>query len=252
MSQFFSLEESARRYDLYRPAVHDVALGWLRACVGDKRFNSGIDIGCGTGQSTTPLTEVCDNVVGIDCSAEMLKHAEIRGVNTRLIPCEELEEGSQFDLISCCMAFHWFDTAKAIQAFKRISAPGATWLIYSFAFQGHATNVDFNSWFKDFYLKEYPSPPRNRTFGVMPTDDAEIQRLAQEQGVLSVEFTPEQLVGYFTTQSNIEVAVKNGADYEAISASLLGQIERFDLSSPFEYFFSYAIYKFTSSSVRHH
>ena len=61
--------------------------------------------------------------------------------------------------------------------------------------------------------------------------------VVEEKGALPVEFTPRDLVGYFTTQSNVEAAVKNGADYEAVTTSLLNQIEHFDLSGHFEYFY---------------
>ena len=59
MNQFFSLKEAAYRYDRFRPQVHNIVVDWLAKCFGTKRWRHGIDIACGTGDSTVPLLQIC-------------------------------------------------------------------------------------------------------------------------------------------------------------------------------------------------
>jgi SAM-dependent methyltransferase len=243
MNQFFSLQEAARRYDQFRPKTHNVVVDWLADCFGTRRWKRGIDIACGTGDSTVPLLQICDRVIGIDSSPEMLRFAESKGLTTRVASYDELDEEGTYDLISTCMAFHWFDPAKALAVYKRISSPGATWIIYNFAFGGHESSDEVNGWFREYYLKTYPSPPRNRSALVIPDDDAQIELLKQQKGVIPIEFTPESLVGYLSTQSNIEAAVKDGGSYDAICDDLLNRIGALDISGHFRYRYTYGIYQ---------
>lgn len=242
MNRFFSLEEAARRYDQFRPTAHAIVLDWLGRCFGAKRWENDIDIACGTGHSTIPLLQICDNVLGIDSSPEMLRLADSKGLATRLASYDELDEMGNYDLVSTCMAFHWFDPVEALAVYKRISSPGAAWVIYDFAFGGHESSEEFNEWFLECYLKTYPTPPRSKPAPVIPDDDAQIELVQHERGVIPIEFTPEGLVGYLSTQSNMEAAVKDGSSYDSICKSLLSQVGAIDIAGHFKYRYTYGIY----------
>jgi hypothetical protein len=149
----------------------------------------------------------------------------------------------RFDLITTCMAFHWFDGSLAIPAYKAASTPGAIWLIYNFAFGGHTTSEPFNQWFYSTYLKSYPSPPRNKTRDVTPEGDMELRQIAREQGWLPIQFTARSLAAYFTTQSNVELALKNGADLGEVTQHLTDTLSVMDLSGDFKYAYTYEIYQ---------
>jgi hypothetical protein len=69
------LEEAAVRYDRYRPKVHSI-------------------------DSTLPLLQICDAVIGIDSSPEMLRFAEEKGLATRVASYDALDEEGAYDLIS--------------------------------------------------------------------------------------------------------------------------------------------------------
>jgi ubiquinone/menaquinone biosynthesis C-methylase UbiE len=94
------LEEAAVRYDRYRPKVHSIVLDWLSDCFGRRRWKNGIDVACGTGDSTLPLLQICDAVIGIDSSPEMLRFAEEKGLATRVASYDALDEEGAYDLIS--------------------------------------------------------------------------------------------------------------------------------------------------------
>jgi ubiquinone/menaquinone biosynthesis C-methylase UbiE len=60
---------TAFHYVSYRPPLH---FNILKKAIGKASYHSGLDIGCGTGQSSIALSDFCNRVVGIDSSSEML------------------------------------------------------------------------------------------------------------------------------------------------------------------------------------
>ncbi len=243
MTQYFTDINAGERYASYRPKVQQVLLKWLEIHLPGRIFDRAVDVACGTGDSMIPLKNICNDVIGIDSASEMLEIARSRGLKVEQADYLSLANYGQFDLISTCMAFHWFDSAKAFASYKQASTPGAIWLIYNFAFGGHTTSEEFNCWFYQEYLKEYPSPPRNKSSNVNPEADPEIHLLASDQGWLPIDFTKESLVGYLTTQSNIEEALRQGRPLEEIKAFLRKQLDQIDLSGDFKYAFTYEIFE---------
>jgi SAM-dependent methyltransferase len=98
------------------------------------RPNLALDLACGPGVFTRPLSKVCRNlVVGLDLSWPMLRHArEIAGQeqNSRVL----FMRGSAFSLpfadsafpyVNCCGALHLFDRpAAALAEISRVLSPG--------------------------------------------------------------------------------------------------------------------------------
>ncbi len=247
MAQYFTEAEAGERYAVYRPKVHHVALQWLEQAIPGKRYRRALDVACGTGDSTLPLNEIADEVLGIDSSDEMLNAARQRGLNVHRADYIDLAPYGRFDLISTCMAFHWFDAEAAIASYKAASNQDAVWLIYNFAFGGHSASDDFNQWFRQSYLKNYPSPPRGKSSNVSPDSDPELQLLKKDQGWLPVEFSKEDLFGYLSTQSNIEHQLRNGVALGDLCERIVSQLEQLDTSGAFKYVYTYEILRYTGS-----
>jgi|GEM_PF-6529623 len=247
MKQYFTSHESGNRYNKYRPKVHDVIIDWLETCCPARRFEKGIDIACGTGDSLKPLLQLCNDVTGIDSSEEMLSIALRHGLPVAKGDYRGIAGLGTFDLLSTCMAFHWFDPDLAFTAYKAASNDGAIWLIYNFALGGHQTSASFNEWYFETYMKEHPSPPRNSTTAAIPAKDKSVRLVKQDKGWLPIELTREALVGYLSTQSNIEQAVRSGNSIEDICSDLLLQLSRINFSKNFKYNFSYEIYEYNGN-----
>lgn len=247
MPNFFSTTEAARYYDQYRPRVHGVVLEWLSEALGQTNFSRAVDVACGTGHSSLPLRSVSRDLVCIDSSRAMLDFAENAGLNVHLGTFNLLESLGKFDLLSTCMAFHWFDPEEAIRVYKTVSNPGAIWLIYNFGFLGHTENRDFNRWLKLEYLERYPSPPRNKFSGVVPRDDKDLACVSEGRGRIPIEFDRDALVGYFLTQSNIEAAVQGGRSYSEIESELSISLGNFELGGDFDYGFTFELYRYVGS-----
>lgn len=101
-----------------------------------------IDLGCGPGQSSWPLLEEFDQVLGIDPGENMVRLArsalvdlenkqkkKYEKVEYRVGQAEELDdvvqEGSA-DLVIAGTAAHWFDYDRLWPQLERITRPGAT------------------------------------------------------------------------------------------------------------------------------
>lgn len=245
---FFSLEEAAARYNEYRPKVHDVIKTWLEEAGCNNDFSRGLDVACGTGDSTLPLMALCDEVIGIDISEAMLKYANEKSISTALMSYQHAFELGKFDLISTCMAFHWFDLEEAIEAYKAASQNGAVWLIYNFSFGGSDSSEAFNWWLINYYFKHYPTPHRNSQVANIQYEQG-ITKLADGKGTLPISMSVERLIKYLTTQSNVEVQVKAGKAYEEIERELMEQITPFGLNSHFSYKYTYEIYRYDSHDL---
>jgi len=174
-----------------------------------------LDVACGTGQSCVALRALAKRIVGVDTSPEMLAEAPVDSAIEYLeAPAEELPfpDGS-FDLITVSSAFHWFDREKFLCEAKRL-LPNSGWLIvYENNFGGGRMKgcPEFGEWFREAYIKEFPTPPRHRKPFTEEDAQAAGFRFANRQRYSNdVTFTVEGLTHYLTTQSNIIAAVEGG------------------------------------------
>ena len=68
--------------------------------------------------------------------------------------------------------------------------------------------------------------------------------VASEQGWLPIKFTRDSLVGYLTTQSNVEAALNRGESLEGISAALHADLSGMDLGGQFRYHYHYELVQY--------
>lgn len=122
---------TAAHYSAYRPPLHEVI---LKKCLGDRRFGYSLDIGCGTGSSTIPLTHFCDRVVGIDPSREMLqKAAHHQQVVYTSFNGRDLEfDDTLFDLITFAGSIVYAKSQRMLDETIRVARPSAIILLYDF------------------------------------------------------------------------------------------------------------------------
>lgn len=211
MNHFLSTETAAR-YHRFRPKIHGVIVDWVASATSGRRFRRALDVACGTGDSTVPLLRLADQVIGIDTSESMLAFARQHGLDVQLAPYDAIP-GGEYDLISVAMAFHWFDRDEAVRSFSEAACDDTVWLIYNFAFVGHPTDRSFNDWLRNWYGKNYPSPPRRSGIFEVLASDANLTELARGQGQFEVALGRGDLIGYFTTHSNVEAVVQYGKSY---------------------------------------
>jgi SAM-dependent methyltransferase len=74
---------TAYHYAAYRPPLHEIIL--KESIPIKKKFENGLDLGCGTGISTIALAKYCSHIYGIEPSEAMLKKANPHEKVTYLI-----------------------------------------------------------------------------------------------------------------------------------------------------------------------
>ncbi len=121
---------TARHYAAYRPALHEVI---LKRCLNGQ-YGFALDIGCGTGSSTIPLTHFSDRVIGIDPSREMLAKA-IYQPQVVYAPFNGLDlefDDGIFDLVTFAGSVVYAKSQRILDETARVTKPSATILLYDF------------------------------------------------------------------------------------------------------------------------
>ncbi|SIR17603.1 class I SAM-dependent methyltransferase [Maribacter ulvicola] len=123
---------TARHYAAYRPSLHSQILkSYLNV---DDKFNYGLDIGCGTGQSAISLFDHCEKVVGVDTSKEMIEKSIIHtGVTYQIMQTNILDfDNDSFDIITFAGSLFYAKSQKLLDEVIRVSKPIATIILYDF------------------------------------------------------------------------------------------------------------------------
>ncbi len=138
--------------------------------------------------------------------------ATAKGLNARVASYDSLPVGA-YDLLTVCMAFHWFDRAQAVKALRQASAQDAIWLIYNFWLDGHGTDMAFNTWHRGWYQDNFPSPPRSTSHFIPDSTESDLVLVRHDQGSLKVPFDRRSLIGYLSTQSNVLARIREDFDF---------------------------------------
>jgi ubiquinone/menaquinone biosynthesis C-methylase UbiE len=218
---------AAARYAAARPYFHPMVMDRIRRATGHERFERGLDVACGTGQSSRALAEICDRVDAIDVSADMLAQAEsdVR-IRYSVASAEELRFGDEeFDLAAVGLAFHWFDQEKFLREARRV-LKNAGWLfIYNNGSSGEmAENAEFRQWAWEIYPKKFPAPPRKgwgvtaeavKPFGFDLAFDETFEN--------PILMSRQEFVAYSLTQTNVIAAVESGTMPIDVAAQWIDQ-----------------------------
>jgi SAM-dependent methyltransferase len=235
---YFAFPTAAERYASGRPFFHRLVAEKIRTvCYEGGTVNRALDVACGTGQSTLALVEVANEIVGIDCSVEMLSHAS-RHPQIHYIegPAEQMPfSDASFGLVTVGLAFHWFDQQQFMSEARRVLRSGGWLVIYNDRFMGQMRgNDDYQRWNREQYLLRYPSPARNNQ--TLADSDALVYGFVPcglDEFVHEVEFMPDQLVSYLLTQTNVISAVETGKeDLQSVASWLLNSIQPLFAGAP--------------------
>ena len=113
----------ADTYENARPAMPFYPLKIIMQYLGKKPDNV-IDLGCGTGLSTTIWQGNCNKVIGIEPSDDMRKIANAKqSENIKFIKGYSHETGlvdSFADVVVCSQSFHWMEPDSSLKEINRI------------------------------------------------------------------------------------------------------------------------------------
>ncbi|HUP02198.1 MAG TPA: class I SAM-dependent methyltransferase [Gemmatimonadota bacterium] len=229
---YFSSESVAKRYARGRPAFHRHVIDRLRLLLAPSLpFERALDVGCGTGGSTTVLEGLASKIIGVDPSLPML----LCGVTRGQFACvtgrgENLPFADEtFDLLTVSSAFHWFDRKVFLAEAGRVLRPAGILVVYDNYFSGNALETDdLVRWVFDVYRPKYPAPPRAPVdFEPGATEDR-FRCLHREEYENTVAFKRKELIEYLLTQTNVIAAVEEGGQpLESVSEWLRRELQPF-------------------------
>ena len=133
--RLFAHDRVAVGYGSARPFLHREVFARVRDLIGSTPLmRRALDVGCGTGMSSIALGDLAQEVVGVDASVDMLRHArQGSGLRYAAALAEALPfRNGSFDLIAACGSIDWVDRA--------IFVPRAAELLVS---GGWLASVDF-------------------------------------------------------------------------------------------------------------
>ena len=161
----FDAPDVAERYAGSRPRRHGRILGLVEKHLGPELpLSKALDVGCGPGNSTVALLQLATSVVGIDASSFMLAQAEphpriqyLRGY-AEALPFRDHE----FDLITVCSAYHWFDQDRFLTEAARVIRPGGCLVLYKIGSTGKIVDCpEFEDWRQNVFRARFPKAARN-------------------------------------------------------------------------------------------
>lgn len=231
---YFSPHSAAERYAKGRPDFHANTIQHIRVYLQlNEPVAKALDIACGTGLSTKALLEIAKKVNGTDISEEMLKRAPMpETIQYQLALAEKQPFADHsFELITVSSGVHWFNIEAFLRETHRLLKKEGWLILYENHFIAEMDGqAAFTSWFREVYLKTFPSPPRNNSFDWSDANLGQYHfRMVKEEVFTNpVQMTREQLILYFTTQSNIIAAVESGkTSYEAVEQLLSEELSPF-------------------------
>ena len=126
----------AEGYDESRPRPPAALLELLVRLVGIDVPGLVVDIGSGTGLSTTVWADRAREVVGVEPNPAMRRVAEARApANVRYVDGFGHRTGlpeSTADIVTCAQALHWMDVPATLDEVARVLRPGGVFAAYDY------------------------------------------------------------------------------------------------------------------------
>jgi len=208
-------------YALYRPRYPQALFDLLLSLVPDR--SSAWDCATGNGQVAVVLAEHFDRVEATDLSQSQLDHAAQHArVKYSVSSAEKTPEwfkDDSFSLVTVAQALHWFDLDAFWTTVKRVLKPNGVVAVWCYSHLTLADHPEFDEvFFKEFYdgvLASYWEPQRRlideayQTLPSFPFEELKVQEGIDQSSSTSlrymeVEWTLEQLHGYFETWSSVQ------------------------------------------------
>ncbi|MFD0796637.1 class I SAM-dependent methyltransferase [Maribacter chungangensis] len=208
---------TAFHYASYRPSLHEPI---LRACLDEKKFKHGLDIGCGTGVSSIALKKFCDRVSGVDPNEKMIAQTVTKNtIDYQLMMDKNLPfPDSTFDICTYAGSW-WYGKSQALlDETIRVSTPGATILLYDFELDFKNIHEVLGLVTPDLAGYEHDSNFNN-------LDTAAINAISQQKGKQSMLLSPTEIAHLLCSEKPIYDQLILTYNYTDVFRKLVDEIK---------------------------
>nr|KAI8729047.1 putative S-adenosylmethionine-dependent methyltransferase CRG1 [Biomphalaria glabrata] len=159
-------QQMAQHYAAHRPGyppeMFDIIMSYHKQ-VKTSGHELAVDVCCGTGQSTIPLTKLFRQVVGVDISEDQLQNLpkDVPNLTSFVGLAEDLNmiESGTVDLVTIATGLHWVNIDKFLQEARRVLKPGGTFAAYTWTMD-QMDDPKANEYYREIFklFKDYHSP----------------------------------------------------------------------------------------------
>lgn len=231
---YFSPKDAAERYAKGRPDFHLSTINEIKKYLKiHSKIENALDIACGTGLSTKPLLEISNQVYGTDASEEMLKHAPCQNEikYSKAFAEKQPFNDSFFEIITVSSGVHWFNIDLFLEESLRLLKKKSWLVIYDNFFTGETNeNNDLKTCYNTNYLSKFPAPARNNEYDWTQINlkSRGFQYNKMYTFKNEVQMNLNELIIYFTTQSNISKIIEsNKMTYSEVESWLRNELATF-------------------------
>lgn len=142
-------------YSAYRPPLHNLILD---KCISlNRTYATGLDLGCGTGQSSIALASFCQEVIGLDPSESMLnKSISHNNVKYHLFNGIDLVfPDDKFDIITFAGSLYYGKSQRLLDEVIRVSKQKAKIILYDFEINLNNILVKLIDWSSYTNIQKY-------------------------------------------------------------------------------------------------
>lgn len=220
-NSLFDGKRIACGYASDRPMLHQQVIERLTSDLNiTEAFHNGLDVGCGAGLSSKALKRICDHVTGTDISKEMIRICEENyDASDYLFYVAKAEETripkTPYDIVTAAGVINWVDREAFLENMNHVMAKGALLVVYDFWISDQMLGNDaYTEWFHNFYLTEFPKPPRNEE--VWRQSDLPEGFIIKDQVTYQIrhEFSLDAFIRFMMTQSNVTLQIQSGCKNE--------------------------------------
>ena len=213
----------AEGYATARPPVHSRVIERVMAALRvTLPLECALDVGCGAGLSTLPLSQFARRCFGTDPAESMLRAARalvpaatffVAGAEAIPLPSESV------DLISAAGSLNYADLSTFFSEAHRVLRPRSFLIVYDFSpGRTFPNDASLAAWF-DQFSSRYSWPPFNGNPlnpEILAHADARFAMENHEHFSIGLPMTLAQYLDYMLTETNVAQAVTNGTPRAAI------------------------------------
>ena len=130
MKRLFEGTAHAAKYATFRPTYPATVYKVIDEFCSRKGnlFKTALDVACGSGQSTIPLAQKFQTVIGTDISSAQISKAangSASNITFKVGSAEDLSflESNSIDLVTCAQGLHWLDFQAFFKEVDRVLRP---------------------------------------------------------------------------------------------------------------------------------